>query len=109
MASLSYPLSMICKPFLPRQYLPILLLSTISSLSDIKLLFKFATVRDALLSSVQLITLEIIILHCGREFWIKFLRFRILSSTTRDDSLTQLIVPTCKIFVSGHFCDKGRG
>ena len=108
MASLTVPLLVRCKPFLPRHSLPILLLSTIWSLREFKSLFKFSTVRDALPSSVLLITLEIIIWHYGREIWMKVLRLRILSSTTREDSLTQLFVSTCKIIVSGHFCNKGR-
>ena len=69
-------------------------------------MFKPSTVRDALPSSVLLITLEIITLHCGNEFWIKALRLWILSSTTQEDSFTQLFVPSCKIIVAGNFIMK---
>ena len=109
MASLPVPLLVRCKLFLPRHSLPIVLLSTISSLREFKWLYKFSTVRDALSSSVLLITLEIITLHCGREFWIKVLSLRILCSTTREDLFTQLFVPTCKKIVSGIFVIKVVG
>ena len=65
----------------------------------IQVIVYFSTVRDALSSSILLITLGIITLYCGRDFWIKDLRLKILSSTTREDSFTQLFVPTCKITV----------
>ena len=92
--------------FFTETSLPIVQLSTISSLREFKWFFQFSTVRDTLPSSFLLITMKIITLRYGREFWIKV--FRILSSTTREDSFTQLFVPTCKIIVSGHFYNKGR-
>ena len=35
-------------------------------------------------------------------------RLRVFTSTTQEDSLTQLFVSISKIFVSGNFCDKVR-
>ena len=52
MASLSDPLSMRYRPFLSRHFVPILLLSTISSSMEFKWFFDFFTVRDTLSSSV---------------------------------------------------------
>ena len=95
-------------PLLPRHFLSIVLLSTILSLREFKWLFKFPFVRDTLLSSVLLIMLQIITLHFGRQFSIKVLRLRILSSATQGDSSRQLFVSTCKIIVSVGFCNKGR-
>ena len=95
-------------PLLPRHSLSVVLLSTTLSLREFKWLFKFPFVRDTLLSSVLLIMLQIITLHFGREFSIKVLRLRYLSSTTREDSSRQLFVPTCKIIILVRFCNKGR-
>lgn len=95
-------------PLLPRHFLSIVLLSAILSLREFKWLFKFPFVRNTLLSAFLLIMLQIITLHFGREFSIKALRLRILSSTTQEDSSRQLFVSTCKIIVSMRFCNKGR-
>ena len=56
----------------------------------IQRLFKFFALSDASPSSSLLITLEIIILHYRRKSLMKVLRFRILSSTIKDDLFIHL-------------------
>ena len=94
MVSLPEPLSARCRPFLPKHFLSILLLTTIE-FNGIQIIIYVFHCKTRFSIIVLPITVKIINLHCGREFCMKILRLRILCSTTRQDWFTQLFVPTC--------------
>lgn len=95
MDSLPNPLSVRYKPFYEKFFAETFVIYDIE-FERIHMIFNFSTV----------ITLEINILQCGREFWMKVSRLKIFSSTKQEDLFTQLFVTTCKIIVSAQYCNK---
>ena len=78
-----------------------LLLSIISSCKVNKTSFTLSTVFAASLLSVLLIRFNVLILQFGNVFSIKDFSDKSLSKTVFAGSLAALLVPTCKIMLSG--------
>ena len=107
MASLPYPVLFTCNPLLVKQFPPIFLLATTCIFKASRWSFTFLTIREALPLSDRWIAFDTITLHFERTFSIKFFKDNIPFKISWDVSFTELLVPLCKIMLSGFFFSKG--